>query len=838
MACLRLKLFRFFLACLFFCAWPAGLAAQNSFRDVIEMSVEVGFDSFFRLGDWTPVRVALKNNGESVTGRLVVRPETSGTVVGNAFSTPIALPNGSEKSALLNIQVQRHYPDRIRVELIDDAGTVRAARDAGLYDLPPQAQLYAVVTGPNTAPPSLSGLHVGGSEAEQAHWSVSDIPENSQALQSLDLLLLLDFDSESLSNGQRRAIRHWVEGGGHLLVGGGPSALNTSAALVDLLPFIPNDSQTIDDLSALARFSGDDATLLRQRAIIAQGALQADAQVLVAQGDSPLLMRRYLGAGLVDFLAADPMLEPLASWPGLSQLWLKLVATRAPQPAWRAGFRQPELGAEAVANLPGVDLLPPIQTLCLFLALYIVLIGPLNYLILSRLRRNGWGWFTIPLVIIGFTAIAWTVGFNLRGTQIIVSRLTLVESYSDSDEAQLNQYIGLLSPRRATYSLAVPEGRFLGVSRATISSSFFASNAIQTATEISQGARFGAYDFTIDGGIFANFTASGRLPKPAIGGSFTLDFEVLESGRLVSAYQGALSNNSDIVLRDAVLLGPGLEYRLPSDFAPGDILTLGREELQAGIADYPTQPNPLELQLPSSSQNLSPFSSGDRNISIKDLQGPRYLRARALGRVESIAEKQAAREQSFLASFMIDQFGSSARGSGLYLLGWSDSWLRDLEISGAGFSTIDTTLYIIALDVDIKLPRETVTLASEHFTWLTIERVGGLRDNGTDGFSLYEEQGVEFLFHPLPHLELDTVDFMLVEVDRSGGYAQVLDIELYNWQNGDYDSFTYRDGDELEFSNPQPYLGPGKSLRLRLQFGGGLGTARVRKIRLEQTGRY
>jgi len=384
----------------------------------------------------------------------------------------------------------------------------------------------------------------------------------------------------------------------------------------------------------------------------------------------------------------------------------------------------------------------------------------------------------------------------------------------------------------------VPAGHFLAVARGAPSSSLFASNTIQTATAIAQGARFAASDFTIYGGISATFKISGRGPKPAIGGRFTLDFETTAGGRMVAAYQGAVRNDSDIILRDAVLLGAGLEYRLAGDFAPGDILALSREDLRADLADYPMQPNPLELQLLTLSTGASPFASSDRNISIKDLQGPRYLRRRAFFSAETLAEKQAAREQSFLASFMIDQFGSSARGRGLYLLGWSDSWPRDLEIEGAGFSSVDTSLYIIELDIDMQLPSETVTLTSEHFTWMTLTRGGGLSDNGTDDFSLYEGQSVEFLFHPLPQLALSAVDSMLVEVDRSGGYAQALDIELYNWQAGDYDVFAYHQGDELEFANPQPYLGPGQALRLRLHYIEGLGTARVRKIRLEQTGRY
>ncbi len=816
-------------------AWsPAG--AQGNFVDVIEMSVEVGFDSFFRPGDWTPVVVRLKNNGESLTGRVVIRPETSGTVVGNAFSAPVELPSGAEKSTLLNIRA-RSFPDSVRVELIDDAGAARAVRDAGLIDLSPQDQLYALVIGPNASPLNLTGLNVGGFKAEQAIWAAHDIPEYGLSLESLDMMMLINIDSEGLSSGQRRALRHWVEGGGHLIVGGGPSAVISAAGLTEILPLQPEGSQTAEDLRELARFAGDEGASLSQRSVIALGAAHEEAKVLVEQAGAPLLIRRELGAGLVDYLAADPTLEPLLSWDGLGDLWLKLLATRGPHPAWREGFTRPEWGAEAVANLPGVDLLPPLQTLCLFLAAYIMLIGPLNYAILSRLRRNSWGWFTIPLVIVCFAMIAWTVGFNLRGTEVILSRLTLLESYADSDEAQANQFVGLLSPRRATYSLTAPEGHFLAVAGATSPSSIFASNTIQTATEISQGSSFGARDFTVDGGIFANFSVAGRVAKPAIEGSFTLDYEILESGRMAGVYQGLISNQSDVTLRDAVLIGEGLIQRLEGDFGPGDIVTLGREALTADIADRPAQPNPRELHVSALGASLSPFSGSTHNISIKNLQGERFMRSRTFLNAESTADRQSAREQAFLASFMLDQFRSAARGSRLFLVGWSDTWPRDLEVSGAGWSSIDTSLYIIELDVAIELPRERATLTSEHFSWLALDRQG-ITSNGPDNFSLFEGQSVEFLFHPLPGLALDAVERMLVDVDRGGGFAQALAIELYDWRRDEYETFQYRDGSEIELSDPGRYLGPGNAVRLRLQYGEGIGTLRVRKIRIEQSGRY
>ncbi len=830
----RLSLLGIWIMTLVFALPPAG--AQDNFRDFIEMSVEVGFDAYFRPGDWTPVDIRLKNNGESLTGRVVVRPATSGTVVGNAFSAPVDLPSGAEKSTLLNIRA-RSFPDRLRVELIDDGGTVRAVQDASLIDLSPQDLLTVIVVGPNTAAPNLTGVHVGGFEAAQAIWAAHEIPEYGESLESLDLMMLINIDGESLSSGQRRAIEDWVAGGGHMIVAGGPSALSSASGIMALLPLQPEGSQTVPDLRELARFAGDNQASLDERAVIATGIVREDATVLAEQDGFPLLTRRELGAGLVDYLAADPTLAPLLDWERLSDLWRKLMATRAPHPAWREGLTRPEWGAEAVANLPGVDLLPPMQTLCLFLAAYIGLIGPANYMILSRLGRNGWGWFTIPLVIVSFAVIAWTVGFNLRGTEVMLSRLTLLESYRDSDEARVNQFVGLLSPRRATYSLTAPAGHFLAVAGATTPSSIFASNTIQTATEISQGTNFGAQDFTVDGGIFANFTVSGRIAKPAIEGSFTLDYEILESGRMAGGYQGVISNRSEVTLRDAVVIGEGLAYQLEGELKPGDIVTLGREELQADFADRPTQPNPLELHSGALGASLSPFSGSQHNISMKQVQGERFMRSRTFLNAESTAERQAAREQAFLASFMLDQFQSTARGTRLFLAGWSDEWGRDLAISGAGWSSIDTSLYIVELDIDIELPRERATLTSENFSWLTLDREG-ITGNGTENFNLYEGQAVEFLFHPLPGLAMDVVDHLMVDVDRGGGYAQALAVEVYDWTRSEYEAFAYRDGSELEFSRPARYLGPGNAVRIRLKYEFGIGTLRVRKIRIEQSGRY
>ena len=817
-------------------AAPLPLRAQDGLRELIDMRVEAGFGGFFRPGKWLPLRVELANNGESLAGRVVVRPETSGTVVGNAFSTPVDLPSGAQKTATLYIQA-RSFPDRLRVELIDTAGDVRAMRETPLIDLALGDLLAAVVTSANRSVPNFAAMHIGGGKAEQTLLQVHELPDRAQGLEALDVIALVNCDSEDFTAAQRKAIRRWLADGGHLIIAGGPGARSTIAGFDDILPLRTTESLSLDNLAGLAAFAGDYENKLDERAVVETGAAHAGSRVLAEQDGMPLLLRRTIGAGAVDYLAADPTLQPLARWENLDQLWLHLLATREPHPAWTRGITRGAVGAEAVANLPGVDLLPPLQALCLFLAAYVLLIGPVNYFVLSRINRAGYAWLTIPLVIIVFTVIAWTVGFNLRGAEIIVSRLTLVQAHADVDEARVDQLLGLLSPRRATYAVDAPADHFLAVAGATNPSSLFASNTIQTGTEITQTSRFGAADFTIDGGIFANFAMRGAIVKPALSGSFVREFEMLENGRLAATFQGLLRNDSDIALRDAAILGQGLVHHLDGELKPGDIITFDSEQLVADVSDYAPQPNPLEARAaPPDAGNLS-FSSGGINTTVRAIQGERYLRSRAFINAMGAEERQATREQSFLASFAQDFFRSTSRGGKLYLVGWSDAWPRDLEIRGAAWSSIDTTLYIIELEVETRKPRATVTLPSGHFSWMTLSR-DGVAGNGTEQFTLYEGHSVEFLLAPQPGLELDRLRRLHLEVDRGGGYGQSLDIQVYDWAKREYEAFGFREGDELDFAAPSPFVGPLNMLRLRLAFDQGAGTARVRQIRIQQTGAY
>ncbi len=51
----------------------------------ITLTVQAGFGGYFRDSQWMPVIIRAVNNGDPVSGRLVVRPETSGSGIINTL---------------------------------------------------------------------------------------------------------------------------------------------------------------------------------------------------------------------------------------------------------------------------------------------------------------------------------------------------------------------------------------------------------------------------------------------------------------------------------------------------------------------------------------------------------------------------------------------------------------------------------------------------------------------------------------------------------------------------------------------------------------------------------
>lgn len=803
---------------------------------IVTLTINAGFGGRFRDNMWTPVLVRLENTGAPFSGTLIIRPERTRGLT-NPVSTPVELARDEVQTFTLYVSL-RTFAETLRVELLTPDGLIAAEAESGITAIAPRERLYVRVSDTFGASIDLSGATASGQLVTQADLPVQAIPDRAVGLEAVDALVFANTDTGLLSPDQRTALREWVTSGGHLLVTGGANYQATAAGLVDLLPLRPDASVTAQSFGELATVSGAGYNIEASTvdSVIATGTVQAGAQILVGDETTPLIVRRTLGAGVVDYLTFDPLSAPFNDWAGLPYLWLTLVNTREARPSWASGFLNISQGYTAIEILPGVTVLPEATAMAVFLLLYIILIGPVNYIVLSRLGRRELAWVTIPALIVLFTAAAWITGFNLRGEEVILSRLSVVESWADAPNARVRQLIGLLAPRRANYNLALEDGRAL---RPLLRANTGILSNAPNPVEIVQDDAFRAVEFPVDASFMAGFVAEGTITNPAVGGELT----VLE-GSNSEEWRGTIQNDLDTPLTDVVLLSRHGVYRLDSPLNAGELRVI--ETNIPYSAEKRSHASPIQYAVGFAAPAQSRYTVRGRleafgpEVTIQEIVGEsRFSTAIYYGLAGGYLDDQLTqaetRRQVFLSNFMFDQFASNGRGDSVYLVGWTETAPTTEQISGAGWRAVDSTIYIAELGITRQPASGNVTtVRPDEFTWLTIADEGAT--GSTPNSILYFNDGaLAYRFTPILDKRLAQVDQLTLVVEETNVSFSNVEIGVYDWRLGDYVAVEMQ-GTRTIIENPSRFIGPMNAVQVQIKRVVSSGSLAISRLGVEQTG--
>ncbi|MEO7295725.1 MAG: hypothetical protein ABIZ57_06250, partial [Candidatus Limnocylindria bacterium] len=106
------------------------------------------------------------------------------------------------------------------------------------------------------------------------------------------------------------------------------------------------------------------------------------------------------------------------------------------------------------------------ELLLLVIVAYILLIGPISYIVLRRMDRRELAWVTAPLLVVLFTACSYGIGSSMKGSEVIVNQISLIRSSGAGTAATVESYAGIFSPDRATYDLTVEADALVAKMRA------------------------------------------------------------------------------------------------------------------------------------------------------------------------------------------------------------------------------------------------------------------------------------------------------------------------------------------------------------------------------------
>lgn len=284
-------------------------------------------------------------------------------------------------------------------------------------------------------------------------------PEQAIALSGAQMIVLGP-GAERLRAEQWNALRQWVMLGGVLMAPGGAGAVYLqNPVLQTMLPVRVQGTVTVSQLRAIGNWTGQRPPT--GAATLTQATLTSGAALLQQDGH-PLIAVRPYGLGAVVFLAFNPLDQPMRDYNARRLFWQRLINqtpsfapsfTIASIHQYQGGYTQdPWSGQPRLST--NVEIKPPSAALIVVvLGVYFLMVVPVNYWTLKRLRALDWAWVVTPLIALVFVGVLWQLAGDLyRKSLSSKVRTTLIAQAGSPDAYAINSVL-FFFPRAGRFDL-------------------------------------------------------------------------------------------------------------------------------------------------------------------------------------------------------------------------------------------------------------------------------------------------------------------------------------------------------------------------------------------------
>ena len=461
-------------------------------RQDINLQVNMGFQSTYRINYWLPVDVTITNNGASFAGKLAVKVFTGSAI---RKSITITSPWNFEQSMAVAAKTSQKItiaapfylgnlsPLGFVATLFDSQGRTVTAQTTGLgYPIIPGDLFIGVLSDNSAGFNALSSVNLPH-QTDSLTLSTLDsstFPDNSAVLKNFDIIILDNFNSSTLSAAQLTTLQIWINQGGILFEIGGTDWQRTLGSLpANLLPvqvkniqtlpagtnILPVDSALIATPTGTASTQGKIATSVSASAGMLRPSSTLTSQTtLLAANTTPLIVQQQQGQGQICYVAFDPAQNPLANWTGTGALWATLLLHTLGD---RTLIATDTSSSSNYENDPGhlltlggvVRLLTPGKLLepglvLVILLCYVLMLGPIRLLIMRGLKQpQQWAWHITLITILVFSLLSLSIAAYQKNALLTDNTISLIQLTEDGSAAHILTYQGLLTPDQGTVSL-------------------------------------------------------------------------------------------------------------------------------------------------------------------------------------------------------------------------------------------------------------------------------------------------------------------------------------------------------------------------------------------------
>jgi hypothetical protein len=407
-------------------------------------------------GDWQPYVLEMVNNlGREVDARIRIEEEGSRTSV--TRREPLAA--GVKKRLFFYLPLGVHGAFgggfQVRYAITDRSGKVVAqGTPVQSYSAAGLQALQVGLLSSDTASPGAFRLpqQSGNQEVQVFRLMPETFPDRWIGLAPLDVLILHDAPVDQLTAEQAQALVDWVRQGGTVVLSPGQQkGIFSLPAIAAIAKIRVGEPELVTEIPRLARaygpFPGRDRFL--------RYPVEGGAPFIPGEA-APEIPAFASGFGRAVVLPFDVRKAPFTAWEPLEQLWSAVfAAARAPEAA--SPPMSQHLGRQSVFRTMAafINPYPSFVLLAALAILFLLAVGPVNYLALRRLRMTLLLVVTVPAISLGFLGMVLAVGYVLKGTSTVAYSVRLLSTRSGLSCARERHLFTLFAPTTRTYDVSL-----------------------------------------------------------------------------------------------------------------------------------------------------------------------------------------------------------------------------------------------------------------------------------------------------------------------------------------------------------------------------------------------
>ncbi len=700
------------------------------------------------------------------------------------------------------------------------------------------------------------------------------MPAIAAALKNFDVIILDNFTTNSLSQDQLTALQNWVQQGGKLIVIGGPEAHRTLDPLASLLPVTLTGTATLPPGTHLFPLGGPTKSgpnegnvsdTLSSPITISTATAHPQSTAVLSSGKTPLIVQSAQGQGQVCYLAFDPSLDPLASWSGTTTIWQglltrvlgnQLLYSNATINAIPGQIVQPAGGMEALLQSLFPSAIPSTWVILALLLGYVVILGPIRLFIVKRFKKRSWSWRIVLSTIVVFSLLSYGLALQQKGSSILSSSISVIQLSRPGTTGSLahtTTYVGVFVPNNGDFQVHIPGNNLvqsaedqqsfgpqgsLSPQRTTITSTQDGTDVDLQGVDIwTLRSVVSKHDHQVSGGIISHLAIQNNALVGTVTNTLSYglsDVYLLMGNQFLSV--GHLGAGESRTVNLPITNNPPATGTTPLSLADQIASSRG---LPPAYGPYPYYNNPSPSELQRRMAMLTTLDGEFGGYAYCSGTGVCYQRSVAFqGTTRSLITSP-----SITSRYTFFFSGGGPRlatddpllipGASATLIGWADR-LPDGEnnavVNGSYTTTSQEVLVQAPLDVsfsgNVNLPSSLIT-----------SRVVDIQNQGstlqmavpgvyqmTTGNANTGSVTFEYALSGNSTLHADTitlVDPLNGNVGPTGPVTgQQLTIDhlqanLYNWQTGKWDSFTFNQS-AFSVNNAQSYVSPDGRILLQL----------------------